>query len=83
MIIVSSKSYRPRLFEIFPDLGKNLAWIPLVNTPTPVGRLETASAQLGPRDFTAFLKTAIAFNKRGKEIVFMERFRSFRVRGRL
>jgi D-cysteine desulfhydrase len=46
MITASSGCYRPRLFEIFPDLGSNLPWTSLVNTPTPVEQLETASAQL-------------------------------------
>lgn len=47
MIAASSGSYGPRLFEIFPDLRRNLPWTSLVNAPTPVERLETVSAQLG------------------------------------
>ena len=47
MNTASSGSGGPRLFEIFPGLGRNLAWTSLVNTPTPVEQLETASSQLG------------------------------------
>ena len=47
MKAVSHGLKRPWLFEAFPGLQKRLPWIPLVDAPTPVHKLEKISAQLG------------------------------------
>lgn len=47
MKAVSYGLKRPWLFEAFPGLQERLPWIPLVDAPTPVHRLERASSQLG------------------------------------
>ena len=47
MKAVSYGLKRPWLFEAFPGLQERLPWIPLVDAPTPVHRLERVSSQLG------------------------------------
>jgi len=47
MNLVPSGIKRPWIFEAFPNMKKNIPWIPLVQAPTPVERLEKLSSHVG------------------------------------